>query len=308
MTTNDLNDLEQPSLPTYDSQPPAYSELSSPPPIPPILVHSESFDDAEEFFKNNEINDSLPSNDVIQELLNKDTYSYWKFIPEKILMQLGIVSVENDGRDLIISNSKKKGLKYSEIMVQSNLPFFNPKKVINNEKIELEEVKEKNKENSFDDLHYFEMTITEKSDDLTKIAVGLTTNPYPYYRLPGYNKFSIGYHSDNGNKYHNSQFNSQEYGPKWGEIGDTIGCGYKPSSREVFFTKDGKYLGVAHTYGGDDHLWYPTIGAEGSCKIDVNFGDSHTMFKYKQARSYGPGAQGGWLYKHLDPSKKWAED
>jgi hypothetical protein len=187
MITNDLNDLEQPTLPTYDSQPPAYSELNNPPLIPPILIHSESFDDAEEFFKNKEINDTLPSNDMIQELLKQDNYSYWKFVPEKILMQLEIVLIEDDGRKLIISNSKKKGLKYNEIMVQSNLPFFNPKKIVNNNEkiVEVEEEvkgKEKDNENLFEDLHYFEITITGKSDDVTKIAIGLTTNPYPYYR------------------------------------------------------------------------------------------------------------------------------
>ncbi|CAB5178258.1 unnamed protein product [Rhizophagus irregularis] len=105
-----------------------------PPPVPPTLIHSESFDDAEEFFRNNETIDSLPSNDVIQELLNQDDYSYWRFTPEKILMQLEIVIVGNNGRELILNNSKKKGLKYNEIMIQSNLPFFNPKKIINNEK------------------------------------------------------------------------------------------------------------------------------------------------------------------------------
>ena len=75
---------------------------------------------------------------------------------------------------------------------------------------------------------------------------------------------------------------------------------------EIFFTKDGEYLGAACSYGDENHVWYPTIGVEGTCKIIVNFGDSHTMFKYKPARSFGPGAQGGWLYKHLDPSK-WTE-
>src|SRR3954454_14184929 len=126
--------------------------------------------------------------------------------------------------------------------------------------------------------------------------------------MPGYNKYSIGYHSDNGDQYQSSQFNSQKYGPKWGEIGDTIGCGYRPSLGEVFFTKDGEYLGAAYSYDEENYVWYPTIGADGTCKLEVNFGDSHTMFKYKQARSFGPGAQGGWLYKHLDFSRKWAEE
>src|SRR2546421_1705913 len=94
------NDLEQPTLPSYDIQPPAYSELSNPPPLPPTLIDSESFSDAEEFYKNNQSPDSLPSNDVIQELSKQSTYSSWKFIPEKILEQLEIVLVSNDGREI----------------------------------------------------------------------------------------------------------------------------------------------------------------------------------------------------------------
>ncbi|CAG8628354.1 2179_t:CDS:2 [Funneliformis caledonium] len=298
--TNDTLDLEgQPTLPSYDSQPPAYSELrhsnsSS------QLPHSEAFKDAEGFFKNNQPSNSLPPDNVIQELLKQDTYSSWKFLPEKILEQLEIILSNEDGRELTFNNSKKKGLKYNEIIVQSNLPFFNPKKCIDNEKREVE----KNEEDY--ELHYFEISIIEKSDDVTKVAIGLTTKPYPYYRMPGYNKYSIGYHSDSGHKYQDSQYDSQEYGPKWGESGDTIGCGYKPSSGEVFFTKDGEYLGKAHSYNDEKLVWYPTVGVEGTCKLEVNFGDSHSMFKYKPARSFGPGAQGGWLYKHLSP-KKWSE-
>ncbi len=127
------------------------------------------------------------------------------------------------------------------------------------------------------------------------------------FRMPGNYQYSVGYHSDDGRKYQNSQLNSQEYGPKWGESGDIIGCGYKPSSGEIFFTKDGKYLGMAYSYIKEKHVWYPTIGVEGTCKLEINFGDSHTMFRYKPARSFGPGAKGGWLYKHIDPFKKWEE-
>ncbi|CAI2176305.1 13099_t:CDS:2 [Funneliformis geosporum] len=297
--TNDTLDLEgQQTLPSYDSQPPAYSDLrySNPSQFP----HSEAYKDAEGFFRNNQPSDSLPPDNVIQELLKQDTYSSWKFLPEKILEQLEIVLNNDDGRELTFNNSKTKGLKYNEIIVQSNLPFFNPKKSIENETREVE------KNDDDYELHYFEISIIEKSDDVTKIAIGLTTKPYPYYRMPGYNQHSIGYHSDSGHKYQDSQYDSQEYGPKWGELGDTIGCGYKSSSGEVFFTKDGEYLGKAHSYNDEKHVWYPTIGVEGTCKLEVNLGDSHSMFKYKPARSFGPGAQGGWLYKHLSP-KKWTE-
>ena len=76
-TTNDLNDLndleQQPTLPLYDSQPPAYSELR----------YSDAYNDAGVFFRNNPPSDSLPPNNLIQELSKQDTYSSWKFIPEK---------------------------------------------------------------------------------------------------------------------------------------------------------------------------------------------------------------------------------
>jgi hypothetical protein len=39
----------------------------------------------------------------------------------------------------------------------------------------------------------------------------------------------------------------------WGEIkGDVIGCGYLYGSEksEIFFTKNGKYIGVSHTLTG----------------------------------------------------------
>jgi len=160
---NDTLDLEEQTLPSYDSQPPAYSEIR----------HSEAFHDALGFFRNNPPSDSLPPNDLIQELSKQDTYSSWKFVPEKILEQLEIVLTNDNGRGLTFNNSKRKGLKYHEIVVQSNLPFFNPKNsIVDNEKREVDD----------DELHYFEVSIIDKSDDVVKIAIGLATKPYPYYR------------------------------------------------------------------------------------------------------------------------------
>ncbi|CAG8716446.1 10621_t:CDS:1, partial [Scutellospora calospora] len=38
------------------------------------------------------------------------------------------------------------------------------------------------------------------------------------------------------------------------------------------------------------HIWFPTIGANGPCSIETNFGDNFEKdFKYESARGYGPG-------------------
>ncbi|PKC06973.1 hypothetical protein RhiirA5_255249, partial [Rhizophagus irregularis] len=114
------------------------------------------------------------------------------------------------------------------------------------------------------------------------ISVGLSTKPYPYFRLPGWNKHSVGYQSNNGSLYHNDMNSGKEYALSY-TVGDTIGCGYKPGTNEIFFTKNGDYLGPYTTsnftnnpfIANDDnlrHIWYPTIAANGQCKLEINFG------------------------------------
>ena len=58
-----------------------------------------------------------------------------------------------------------------------------------------------------------------------------------------------------------------------------IGCGYYPSTGQVFFTKNSKNLGIAYT--GLFHIWFPTIGSNGKCSLKVNFGQQ--IFKYEEA-------------------------
>ncbi|CAG8616719.1 3408_t:CDS:2 [Paraglomus occultum] len=93
------------------------------------------------------------------------------------------------------------------------------------------------------ELHYFEVTVLSnpKSKDTT-IAIGLATKPYPPFRLPGWNLYSVGYHSDDGCKFDNA-YGGRDYGPEWGKIGDTVGCGYYPNTGFVFFTKNGENIG-----------------------------------------------------------------
>ncbi|RIB26843.1 concanavalin A-like lectin/glucanase domain-containing protein [Gigaspora rosea] len=134
-------------------------------------------------------------------------------------------------------------------------------------------------------MHYFEVTVKKMSNQVNTIAIGLSTTPYPYFRLPGYHENSVAYHSDDGRKFHNDSDGGVTYGPTWGK-GDTIGCGYRPKNGVVFFTKNGEDLDVA--FRVLQHTWYPSIGTDGSCELEVNFGDSD--FKFKRARGYGPGS------------------
>jgi len=127
------------------------------------------------------------------------------------------------------------------------------------------------------------MTIlSNASPDSTTIAIGLCTKPYPSFRLPGWNLHSVGYHSDDGHKF-NDAYGGREYGPSWGVVGDTIGCGYSADTGFVFFTKNGEFLGNAFT--GIRHVWFPSIGADGKCEVDVNFGSK--TFVYSGAKGFG---------------------
>jgi len=54
----------------------------------------------------------------------------------------------------------------------------------------------------------------------------------------------------------------------------------------VFFTKNGKNIGTAFT--GMRYIWFPTIGADGPCTLQVNFGDGKLPFRYPEARGFGP--------------------
>jgi len=132
-------------------------------------------------------------------------------------------------------------------------------------------------------FYYYEVTIRSNPNKKdTTIAIGLATKPYPNYRLPGWSIHSVGYHSNNGNKFHNESFAGREYGEKWGDEGDTIGCGYYPNTGYVFFTKNGKFQEIAFT--GLFHIWFPTIGTDGECTMEINFGDNNGKeFVYQEA-------------------------
>ncbi|UPX16429.1 Protein ssh4, variant 2 [Ascochyta rabiei] len=156
----------------------------------------------------------------------------------------------------------------SECSVQSNLPI--PKQ---------------------NEVYYWEAKIYEKPEN-TSIAIGVTTKPYPLFRLPGYHKSSISYGS-NGNRRYNQPFTPSAYGPAYVQ-GDVIGVGYRPRTGTVFFTRNGKKLDdVAH--GLKTQNFFPTVGAQGPCQVHVNFGQMGFVFIEANVKKWGLAPQTGSL-------------
>ncbi|KAG1319146.1 hypothetical protein G6F62_011989 [Rhizopus arrhizus] len=88
------------------------------------------------------------------------------------------------------------------------------------------------------ELSYWEIKILQLHKE-DKVAIGLATKPYPRWRLPGWHKHSIAYHSDSGSVYVSNSINERPYGPPIKE-GDVVGIGYLYQSGTVFFTKNGQ--------------------------------------------------------------------
>jgi hypothetical protein len=171
----------------------------------------------------------------------------------------------------------------SECSVQSNLPI--PKQ---------------------NEVYYWEAKVYDKPEN-TSIAIGVTTKPYPLFRLPGmytgvqayrkltwpgYHRSSISYMS-NGNRRHNQPFIPSGYGPAYVQ-GDVIGVGYRPRTGTLFFTRNGKKLDdVAH--GLKTQNFFPTVGANGPCQVHVNFGQMGFVFIEANVKKWGLAPQTGSL-------------
>ncbi|RUS27188.1 SPRY domain-containing protein [Jimgerdemannia flammicorona] len=199
---------------------------------------------------------------------------------------------------------------YGESCVQTNLPL------------------PKNQE-----VYYWEAKMFEKPSTTT-VSIGVSTKPYPNWRLPGYtsgyitflkyphyrspldclpraipisyplltsscspiragwNRHSIGYFSDTGNKRFNQPFIGRVYGPPFNE-GDVIGVGYRHRTGTVFFTRNGRKLDDAYT--GLRFNLFPTVGANGPCQVHVNLGQAGFVFVEANVKKWGLAPMHGTL-------------
>lgn len=108
----------------------------------------------------------------------------------------------------------------------------------------------------------------------------------------GMHRHSIAYGSD-GSRRHNQPFNPTAYAPEFLQ-GDVIGIGYRPRSGTIFFTRNGKKLDdVAH--GLKTQNFFPTVGANGPCRIHVNFGQLGFVFIEANVKKWGLAPASGSL-------------
>ncbi|EGR46439.1 uncharacterized protein TRIREDRAFT_50625 [Trichoderma reesei QM6a] len=133
------------------------------------------------------------------------------------------------------------------------------------------------------DVYYWEAKIYEKAEN-TLVAIGMATKPYPLFRLPGYHKYSVAYHS-NGSRHYNQPFSRTPYGPQI-VPGDVIGVGYRPRTGVIFFTRNGKKLEEV-VHGLKSQNFFPAIGANGPASVHVNFGQSGFVFIEANVKKWG---------------------
>eukprot|EP00741_Cyanophora_paradoxa_P020800 tig00021312_g20079.t1 len=117
-------------------------------------------------------------------------------------------------------------------------------------------------------LYYYEITVLD-AGTRGAIAVGLSDRSFQVTRQPGWEPYSFGYHGDDGKKFHTSG-RGEAFGPVF-TTGDTVGCGLNFASQEVFYTKNGKMVGIA--FRGVTGELFPTVGLHSPGEsLSVNFG------------------------------------
>lgn len=112
------------------------------------------------------------------------------------------------------------------------------------------------------------------------------------FKWLGWNRYSIGYFSNNGNKCFSSPFNSKQYGLPF-KHGDVIGVGYRHRTGSIFFTRNGRKLEEA--YAGLRWNLFPTIGANGPCQVHVNLGQAGFVFVEANVKKWGLAQRQGTL-------------
>lgn len=138
------------------------------------------------------------------------------------------------------------------------------------------------------EVYYWEAKMYELPPGTT-VSIGLATKPFPSFRMPGWNKHSIGYFSSDGFKSTAYPFLSTSYGPALTE-GDVLGVGYRPRSGTVFFTRNGKRLPDAFTglgYGLSAGNVFPTVAADGAAAVHVNLGQAGFVFIEANVKKWG---------------------
>eukprot|EP01102_Stenamoeba_stenopodia_P008828 TRINITY_DN2584_c0_g1_i1.p1 TRINITY_DN2584_c0_g1~~TRINITY_DN2584_c0_g1_i1.p1 ORF type:complete len:905 (-),score=196.48 TRINITY_DN2584_c0_g1_i1:78-2684(-) len=126
---------------------------------------------------------------------------------------------------------------------------------------------------------YFKIEVLTIGND-NMAAIGLSASEYEIdLHLPG-GEHSFAYHGADGRFYADGQ--GQQYGPRY-RTGDVVGCGIILKTHEVFFTKNGQFLGVAFKYDPEefDKPFHATVGMAAKSSVSVNFGATPFIWNFE---------------------------
>ena len=136
-------------------------------------------------------------------------------------------------------------------------------------------------------FYYFEVSILHALEPDVAIGIGLNHVDAVLRGMPGWEKGSYGWHSDDGKRYSGRRMGfGDPYGPSWGK-GDTVGLLWNRTDKTVLFTKNGKLLPVAFRNVEDE--CFPVVGMKSmTAQVKVNFGQEPFIFDIvHQARKKG---------------------
>jgi len=106
----------------------------------------------------------------------------------------------------------------------------------------------------------------------------LGTSSFPLRgRQPGWDQCSYGYHSDDGRLFHGSGLRSKPFGPRY-TVGDVVGCGLCIGTRQIFYTLNGRFLGVAFVANPKHTSLHPLVGLDSHASVHLNFGQRPFLF------------------------------
>lgn len=128
------------------------------------------------------------------------------------------------------------------------------------------------------------------------VSIGTVCQPYPLWRLPGWNRQSAGLHLDDMRKFFEDPDGGRDYTGAEGSLqslnpNDTFGFAYEFHTGNISFTRNGEKLSVAFygkylpilTSDGLRYDVYAAIGICGQANVFINFGTE--PFKWEPANS-----------------------
>jgi len=124
-------------------------------------------------------------------------------------------------------------------------------------------------------VYYYEVKIIFRRSEWPNFgAIGYCTRHMELSNRPGYSKNSSGYCNYTGDHYEHG--NWTHYGPSY-EVGDVVGCCINFIDKKVFYTKNGKNLGMTGIAIPDQPI-FVCIGLYTGSEMKVNFGQDPFVF------------------------------